>query len=240
MKKNLLNEYLAARLISAERNLSAYTRNLKPIGLHRLRVEIKKIKAMVYFAEKLSDKKFDLAGLKSLFAQAGQIRTIQMNISLLSRLDAPGGIIVQLQKKEQSLVQRFIRHELRHKTILQEFCKKKWMPEILQSKKEIIKCFKKEKQKATKIIVEKDRESMHRYRGKIKKLMYIYNVLPYKIQNGIQWDAAEIKNQDKKLGNWHDMYCLTLFLSQRKQMKTSEYFFKAKQKEEKLFNALLA
>ncbi|MBK8698521.1 MAG: CHAD domain-containing protein [Saprospiraceae bacterium] len=96
-----------------------------------------------------------------------------------------------------------------------------------------------EQKKANKILQDKDREGMHQYRKKIKKLMYVYNVLPKKIQKMIDFNKTELNNQQKRLGNWHDNYAaINYFSDEHIPLETSEYFQKLKKREERQFNAL--
>lgn len=240
MDKNVLIYYVENRLRSVTRNIMAYSKDKKQIHLHHLRVDIKKIRAIFSFIEKLSEKKCDATTLKPLFIEAGKIREIQINIFILNAtVNSPKKLITQLRKKEKVLVQRFIQNESKYTILINNFLKNKFLPTKLESKIRIKRYFKKEIQKAKKIFALKERESMHRYRKKIKRLTYIFNALPDKIQNDIKWNKAEIKKLEKKLGNWHDIYCAVKLLSKgANQMKTSEYFLKTKQKEEKQFNAL--
>ena len=80
---------------------------------------------------------------------------------------------------------------------------------------------------------------MHRYRSKIKKLLFIYNALPNKIKKEIKLNELEIDKLQKMLGDWHDTYSAINFFSQEQfPMNTAEYILKLKAKEKRQFNAL--
>ena len=240
MEKNLLNNYVLDLLESIEQNLSTYTKDKQPEGLHRLRIELKKIKAVIYFAENIYKEKYDATKLNPLFHKAGKIREMQINIHLLSTVpDSPKRLIAQLKKRENILIQQFVKNGSRSILIIKNFVKKVCLPEILPSKKTIINYFKKERSKANKILRHKKREDMHGYRKKIKKMMYIYNALPKEIQKQIELNETEINKQQKKLGNWHDNYsAVTFFSNVHFPMQTSEFILKLKEKEKRQFNAL--
>lgn len=242
MEKNLLNHYILKILSSFKQNLSAYSLDKESERLHRLRVDIKKIKAVLAFAEKLYKKKYNATKLKPLFFKAGKIRELQINIHLLSGVPhPPKRLLTDLEKKEAILIQKFIRNSPKYIKLIKHFRKEIYLPKILPNKKIIKKYFKKEKKKAKKTLKIKDRESLHKYRTKIKKLMYIYNALPNKIKKEIELNEIAIEIQEKKIGGWHDLHAAIEFLSlEYSAIKTSEYFLKTKEKEKRQFNALLA
>lgn len=70
--------------------------------------------------------------------------------------------------------------------------------------------------------------------------MYVYDVLPISLQKEIELDEVEVNRQQKKLGDWHDMYSALNFLSNEPlPSKTTEYVAKFKEKEKKQFYSLL-
>ena len=241
MKKNLLKHYVVNRLKSIEQNLSIYIQDKKPESLHHLRVEIKKIKAVFSFSKKVYKEKYNTAKLKPLFNKAGKIRETQINIHLLGLFPyPPEKLIEQLKKKEYILTLLFVKCSSRYVRLIKEFRKNICLPKILPNKKRINKYFKKEKQKANKKLKNNDRKDLHRYRTKIKKLMYVYNFLPKKTQKEMELNETEINKQQGMLGDWHDTYSTTNFLSHEYlPMKTAENVVKLKEKEKRQFDVLL-
>ncbi len=241
MEKNLLNNYVLDRLGSLEHNITTYAKNKNPECLHHLRVDIKKIKAVFSFAENIYKEKYDTKKLKPLFRRAGEIRELQINIHLFSTDPHPlKRLINQLRKKENILVEQFIKNGSRFEMIVNHFSRKACFPELLPGKKIIIEYFRKEKKKANKILRQKDRESMHTYRKKIKRMMYIYNFLPERMQKTIALNHEEISRMQNELGNWHDTYSAINYLSHvHFPVKLSKHILKLKEKEERQFNTLL-
>lgn len=241
MEKNLLNNYVHTLLESLEQNLSAYTKVKKPEHLHSLRVDIKKIIAIFSFAENIYKEKHHATRLKPLFHKAGKIREMHINIHLLRAAPhPPERLITRLKKKENILIQQFIKKGPRYIMNIKAFREKVCLPEILRSKKTIIKYFDKQRRKANKIIQHNDREGMHRYRKRIKKIMYLYNALPERMQSKIDLNEAEINKQQKKLGDWHDTYsALNYFSHEHFLIQTSAYILKLKEKEKRQYNTLL-
>ncbi len=85
-----------------------------------------------------------------------------------------------------------------------------------------------------------ERVDLHKYRSKIKKLMYVYCALPKKIKKELEFNDVKINRQQEELGDWHDTYSVISFLSQEHfTTKTNEHLIKLKEKEKRQFNLLL-
>ncbi len=239
MGKNLNNNLLVL-LDSIEQNTYAYMKDRKPEYIHNLRLDIKKIDAIFSFAEKLFKEKHDASKLKPLFMKAGKIRELQINIQLLSTIPYfPKRLITQLKKKENTLVQQFINNGSRYIMLIRHVRERVNLPETLPGKRTITKYFNKEKIKAELLLQNHVRDSLHAYRKKIKKMMYVYWVLPGRLKKKIILDEVEIDKQQKKLGIWHDTYSAIHFVSlMNLPGKTMEEVLKLKYKEERQFKAL--
>jgi len=241
MRKNLLNNFVFKLLESIEKNLSIYIINKKPEYLHNLRVDFKKIKAVLSFAENVYKEEYDIDKLKLIFSKAGKIREIQINIHVLELFPyPPKNLIKQLKKKEDELTMQFLKCGARYVKLIKNFSENIYLPKKLPTKTLIKNFFKREKLKANKKLKKQERLELHKYRTKIKKLMYVYNILPKRIQKDIEFNEVEIDRRQDKLGNWHDTYSAINFLSHEHfPKKTSQYVAKLKEKENKQFNSLL-
>lgn len=241
MKKNILVTHVFELLESLEQNLSSYTHEQKPEYLHQLRLDIKKIRAVFSFAEKIYKKEFDAGSLKPLFKKAGRIREIHINIELLIEYpDSPEGLIPLLKEKENNLVREFLAEDSQYHMLIGDFRAQINLPEKLPAKKKIKKYFKKEKKKAAKMFDNIDSDGLHEYRIKIKKILYAFRALPEKLQSKIELNTAKLSNEQKKLGKWHDTYAATEFYSHEDfSTLTSEYISGLKEKEKTEFNTLL-
>lgn len=106
-------------------------------------------------------------------------------------------------------------------------------------KQTIISYFKAEMHKVRKKISTKDRKEMHQLRMRLKKMMYLHDALPAKIQDELKLDTVHINKLQKKAGDWHDTYTTIEFLSrQRLKIKMTEYISALKEKEKKQFKGL--
>ena len=241
MQKNILNHYVIELLKSIERNLSIYLKNMNPECLHHLRVDIKKIKATLSFAENVYEEAYNTTMLNPLFCKAGKIREIQLNSHLLELFaHPPKKLIEQLKIKENILTLKLIKRGSRYLKLIKKYCQTINLPEKLPNKTIINHYFKNQKNKANKQLKNKERLDLHQYRKKIKKIMYVYNALPKKIKKEIELNEVEIKIRQKKLGDWHDTYSAIKFISHKHfSMDTNESVLKLKEKEKIQFITLL-
>lgn len=239
MKKNLLNDYVVERLKSVKQNLSDFKKAHNSECLHDLRVDIKKIRSIVSFAEKVCHKKYATSDLKPLFKNAGKIRELEINIQMLiADPNPPKKLVSQLKKKKNLLTLSFLKKTSRYIRLTERQINSVSFPEKLPKTKEIKKYFEKVERKANQML-SGDRESMHKFRMKIKNLMYVYKALPENLQNKINWDAAEIDKRQEKLGIWHDTYVAVNFFSQEKfPKKSAEFMLKLKELEKTQFSSL--
>lgn len=240
MEKNILNNYLFTLLASCERNLSSYMKDKESECLHHLRVDLKKINALFSFAEKVYQEKYDRSLLKPLFHQAGEIRVKQINLQLLDTVpNLPEQLITRLRNTENIARQKIIDEGPQHLNQIGHFREKIQLPELLPAKKTIIQYFKKERKKGENLLQHIDRENLHPYRKKIKKILYLYGALPNKIQDKIKIDTEGIDQQQQWVGDWHDTFSAIDFLSsQGFSMQDSDFLLHLKEKERIQFNTL--
>ena len=100
MKKNILNHFVFDLLKSIENNLSIYIKNKMPECLHILRVDIKKINAVLSFAGSVYKEGYNTGNLKPLFSKAGKIREIQINILLVELFPLPPKYLIEQLKNK--------------------------------------------------------------------------------------------------------------------------------------------
>jgi CHAD domain-containing protein len=238
MKKNLLYHHVSDHLKSIEKHLCAYSKNGKPKNLHLLRLDIKVAKALFSFAEDIYNEPYSVIALKSIFQKAGEIRDIQI---ISSPKHLPGKLIRQLKKKENFLKKQLQNDIPKYIKSIESFRKGVTLPTALPDKELIKAYFEEEMMKANQDFQNQDREGLHQFRKSLKKIMFVYNVLPKKIKKEIDLDEQHINKLQEEVGNWHDSYSSIEFLScQYLKQKPVEYISKLKQKETKQFNALFA
>lgn len=241
MKKNLLNSYVIKLLDSIEQQLSSYIKIKDPECLHRLRVAIKKIKAINSFAKKVYLENYDTELLKPIFKEAGAIRETGLTIQLLKSLSPPPTTLIsKAESQRDKLIQQFLNSSIAYLQVITDYRNNLNFPEKLGNKKDIKSYFENARQNALEILQRKDREGMHEYRRKIKNLVYVYDVLPKKLQEEIDLDKKLILKQQHQLGEWHDLYVSVQILSTLKISNgAQESIEKLEEEEKRQFQAAL-
>ena len=241
MKTHVLSTHVFELLGSLEQNLSSYTNEQKHDYLHQLRLDIKKIRAVFSFAEKIFNEKYDVSSLRPLFQNAGKIREIHINIDhLLEAPEHPQGLIPLLKEKENILVQEFLNDDSHYHKLISDFRQQVSFPEKRPVKIKVKKFFKSEIRKADKMLQNADSEGMHRYRIKIKRMLYVFEALSKKLRKKIKLKKGKINKLQKKLGKWHDTYAAVEFYSHEDfSTKAPEYISDLKEKEIREFKTLL-
>jgi len=241
MKYNNLTNFILERLYSVEHNISCYSRDMNSEYLHSLRVDIKKIEAYFSFARKVCKVKYDNMKLKRLFKKSGEIREIQINIQLLSSFpETPIWILTKLKKEEFILNRKFNIKSSKYISSIEDFRKNICHPKKSIKARKIKEYFSKMKDQSNNLVKNPNREELHKYRKKIKMMLYVNNILPEKLKNVVDLNEVVIKKQQEKLGNWHDIYAgINLFSKEIFPKNNSESLQKLKEKELRQFSNLL-
>jgi CHAD domain-containing protein len=235
MKGNLLNLYVSKRLKSIENQLAAYKKDQNPEMLHMLRVNIKQIRAVLSLVKEICNKSCNSNEMKPLFQDAGQIRTLQINLKILNELPHPPELpISQIAANEKVLTGQFMDNIPEYLTGIDKFRNDFSLPNILPDDK-IKNYIAMQVKKANKLIVKQVRENLHCFRKRVKKIIYAYDVLPATLQKTVVLNKSELNKLQKKLGKWHDTFSVIDFLLQQEFPDKIKYISKLKAKEEKQF-----
>lgn len=240
MKKNILNKYLDDQLFSIAKELNNFRQNKKHESLHAVRVGIKKTKAVLSFAEVAYGKTYPKKELNPLFHKTGNIRELQVVLSLVKKEKLSTAIAGSLTHEITRLEKKFLNQVPRYFTKLSELLDRTLLPAEMPPKKAVLRYFRKQERKAGSELQSKNREGLHCYRRDIKRIMYVHGALPEKWQTEIVLDRAETDRQQEEIGRWHDTWSAVTLLSRRRFSKKAKgVIAKLKEKEKKQFKALL-
>lgn len=175
-------------------------------ALHRLRIEIKKIRAFVQLAGAGSGRRpaKDLYGLKRMFRQAGVIRDIDNRLRYLGQhqllspefrdrqvqllrtvVDEFAGKIKDYRKKGKKATRQLLSdiHGIQEERIRHWFSR------------EII---------TTSILLKASGDRLHKARKKIKTLLYVQKVLPKRMAERLRLNTNYLDRLQEAIGQWHD------------------------------------
>ncbi|MHB9054590.1 MAG: CHAD domain-containing protein [Paludibacteraceae bacterium] len=239
VKSNLLNSYVNDRIKTIKRQLYSFQKKREPSCLHQIRVEIKRIRAVFSFAEKMYGQYYDANALRQLYQEAGIIRELQLIICLISEYpDYPKLFISGLQENENELTEEFAGNIPAYIESINSFSENVSLPAALPKKKVIRQYLKKQGQKAILELDNKGKENMHRFRKRLKKFMSVYDLLPHELQKSIKINKSDLDKMQEKVGIWHDTYSAIRFLSKQSFYGKDNFISRLGAKEERQFRNL--
>jgi CHAD domain-containing protein len=189
-------------------HLHSFSGDQKPEEIHQLRVEIKKIYALLTLMENCSDKKKlseKLKPVKKIFRSAGRIRNIQVSIQLIDKY--------QPSDKKYSSEQREVLNDKWKKfsSDTNSYIKKIKEPYKMVLKKIediknecIIDLYEKQLKKLGRLLKGSEQEELHKCRKKIKNLRYIYDIVPGSLKKKLKLNRPYLHKLEEVIGKWHD------------------------------------
>jgi CHAD domain-containing protein len=222
LKKSIQTKFLLKRLESAAKhleNLENFVKTKDPEELHDLRVNIKKLKALVFFsdvANKKSKIKKRFEPVKPIFREAGDVRTAILHKNMLRKHGVKDELLdkqveAALKKAKDILLNHSTTYIHRFKTI--ENRMRDHLVDI--DKISIEKAFKKQIKKLDKLYADPESE-LHDSRKTIKHIIYMHDMLPKTMKKNIPLDIPYLKQLEGTLGRWHDDVMAIEFLKKGK------------------------
>jgi CHAD domain-containing protein len=217
MKKDLFDRYIHSRLRSTRLQVGAFGKSPDPTRLHRIRVDIKKIRAVLAFVSWQNDKVQEAEWLKPLFRKAGQIRELDMHEQMLNQLPhPPKRIITRLKNQRKAQISQFKKNMPRYFGAIKKFKRVVVLDDSLPSKKNTRRYFKQLFKKACRNVQRDNPQSLHAFRKTVKKLLYVLEMLPAKYKRAAKTDQSLLELLQKQVGEWHDVMATLTFLSKQK------------------------
>lgn len=239
MESGIILLFISNHLKSVERQLCRFEDDRKIERLHRIRVDLKKTRAILSFIEKIYRQKIESDALKLLFRKAGEIRQFQITTELLaSLLPPPQLIILNLKKKQDDLTDKFIKDIPQYLQTVQSFHKNTFLNFSFPNQNLTTKYINRGRKKATKSFKCHRRSKMHSFRKLIKKILYVYEILPKKLKRVLEINLRLINKVQNDVGQWHDTYSAIDFLLQNNANRKADFISSLNQSEAKQFENL--
>lgn len=209
-----LNKIIAALI---DYNQFPYAENL-----HRIRVAIKKIKAICALSTFVLDEHYAIPALNQLFKNAGELRELQIQIQFLNRIsknhDSCGIALSKNLKLREKIFSKTIHVHVNKLHHLRNIC---IFPSHLIDQKSLKTYFNLQHQIAKQLYKSHKKKRLHQLRKTIKKTLYLYGFLPMEIQQEMPIDLKNMSVIQSALGDWHDWYVAKKYFSR----KSSFYLF---------------
>lgn len=205
-----LEKYFKKQAITIHSLLELDPKNFTADTFHKLRVEIKRVKAMVNLIDFCSKKwkpKKTFKPFEVIFKQAGKVREIQLQLALLGEqpsFNLIKGCEKELKKKLDKELRLFFRTakssssrklEKKHRTIIELF---------LQTGKKKRNRYRNDKKREIKKLLRKNtlkKRQVHTLRKLLKIYDYNEKILKYPVQNKVLRNRNRLMEM---MGQWHD------------------------------------
>jgi CHAD domain-containing protein len=207
LKKAQQKKYFNDEWESMRTHLLNYYAAQDPEALHRFRVQVKKIKAMLLFWQD-NPASAQLKSLQSVFLHAGLIRSAAIHLQLFDRYQLSNP---DFQEEQENIVVRETRRFYQKQDAYIRTLKK--IQSVLAggfrdlNNKVILKLYKKQLKKLSRFFARRDHrmDQIHQKRKKIKNLLYLYNALPESVVNKLQLNTTYLDQLQNAIGKWHDV-----------------------------------
>lgn len=201
--------HIESNLKELKKHLNSYYETKDPEDLHKLRVQIKKIRSLTYWSANANKQaiKTSLKPLKRLFHEAGEIRSTLLILQTIKSHQIKASQIIKEQQKKLKLNTRLfqLHYWLYQKDI--DHVAHTLKKQITEPKtKKVIRSIYKNSQNISHSFEQKDSKiEWHELRKKIKELIYNAEVINNNTKNDLHFNFNYAHEIQHKLGNWHDL-----------------------------------
>jgi CHAD domain-containing protein len=239
MKHHVTSAYVSACLKSVEKHLSGFGKDKDSEHLHRLRVDIKKVRAILSLIQIIYGNKINARPIRKLFDDAGKIRVYEITLSNPQLLKvAPPYLIYQLEKTRDILQQEFAGKIRQYIKSVRSFRKQLGIECSFPGKKMFAGYLLYKKIRAVEMFDIHQRKDLHRFRKEIKEIMYVYDLVPDKIRRYIFLNTELISKLQNDVGEWHDTFTVVRLLSDYRTPALEQCILQLSLKEVVQFNDL--
>ena len=233
LSKKQQKKYLAKKEKDLLLQLHAFGLSGDPEALHRLRLNVKKIKAFVQMmkdcSEKRAPKDFDL--LKKMFRQAGKIRDAGNTLQLLKHFHS----VSAEYKTEQDHIRTTAAAEFRQQIPQYRKAGKKagrrLLADVHAVRTSCIRDWYAARLIKVNVLLTASGDLLHEARKKIKELLYVQRLLPPNIKEDLGLDTAYLDALQDAIGQWHDMAVIVTTYAGREGADSQAMIAACKEKE---------
>lgn len=191
--------------------LRAYSESGDADALHRLRLDVKKVKAFVQMVRACSDKKmsggvsrdFDL--LKKMFRQAGKVRDAGNAIKLLEQLHSvPAAFTAEQDELRVSAADEFRQQAGKYRKKGKK-AGRRLLEDVNAIRTACIRDWYGGQLIRIGVLLTASGDELHEARKKIKELLYVEKLLPSGLVEELRLDDGYLDKLQEVIGQWHDM-----------------------------------
>lgn len=216
LKKKRQQKYLIKRWLEIRRQLYAFSGSGNHDALHKLRVEIKKIRAFVKLYKGKIATTGQLKAVRKIFHRAGIIREANINLQMMKRLHIEQPVFNAEEKHAiQRESERFHLHPDRYEKHIRNNIRS-LLKVIRPIRNRSIKhWFSRQLKAIAGIVAASSTDQFHLARKKIKRLIYIYGMLHKRLTHTLKINIAYLDQLQDAIGEWHDTTVAAELLTDR-------------------------
>jgi CHAD domain-containing protein len=216
LKKKRQLKYLNKRWANMHHHLQTFSNDGGQETIHKLRVEIKKVRAFTQFSHALRGQQLstaDLKKIKRIFKHAGMIRDAYTSLLTMKRYRISNTV---LRSEEAGIIKN---EAGKFRTLSGNYNKriskadKTFHKKVHAVKNNAIKhWFGLQLRIIASALGESSVYELHPARKRIKTLLYILAILPEKMASGLRLNTTYLNKLQDAIGQWHDHSTATALL----------------------------
>jgi CHAD domain-containing protein len=198
-----VRKYVEGHFAKVQDNLAGFSSaKSRKLLIHKLRVAIKKIRAVISVLDHIEKKKTLRKSRKKLallFREAGDLRSGDVIADLLRRHRIGSELVNLPEDRAEKKIAAFLKNIPAYRKEMDE-AEKKIVDRVQKiTKKDIGKFLNKQRKKIDGLLKKPEPEELHRHRKQLKRLIYLDGLLDSPLEQHEQYDALQ-----DKIGKWHD------------------------------------
>ncbi len=221
-------------------HLLAFCETQKQEELHRFRVQVKKIKALLRFSQGSSSAQH-LKPLQSIFKQAGKIRGAHIHLHLIEQYQLANAELKNRQEKiEKDETRRFCLRYNVHTKSLQRTEKTIFSNFQDIKNKVIVRLYKKRLKKLARSFAQPTDHTanLHKNRKEVKMLLYFHAMLPKLLVKKLRLNTSYLDRLQDAIGQWHDIISIAALL-EKERFTDKKMLAKLARQSSRLYAAIL-
>ncbi|WP_423738094.1 CHAD domain-containing protein [Chitinophaga caseinilytica] len=201
--------YLIKRWLLIRRHLMAYSASGNQESLHRVRVEIKKIKALLQFTGSTGGRKNAPAqprALRKMFRRAGKIRDAGIHLQLMQQYHITDAAFSAGETQAIEQLSAAFREDVAHfdKSLRQTF--RKLLGALRPVRKRDVRRWLSRKVGAIAgMVASPGTDQLHPARKEVKSLIYFLGMLPGRLSRRSKINVSYLDQLQEAIGKWHDL-----------------------------------
>jgi CHAD domain-containing protein len=210
VKKSRQKYYLAKRNRQWQKELKAYCDRGDEEALHRLRVSLKKIRAIASFMTACSGRNVrkDIRPIKKIFRRAGMIRDAGNQLKLLENFHpVPEAYIRSQHHIQATAAAKFIDHIKQYRRDGRK-ATRRLFAHVYPIKPSCVHEWYARQLINISVLLNASGKELHKARKLIKELLYVFGVLPDGLKAPLRLNTNYLNELEKTIGDWHDAAAL--------------------------------